>query len=344
MTPAEVRAQIAAADTAPIYLVESDDLPSRQEVTQAFLALVDEGLQAFNVATFFARDATTAADRDALFGDVLAAARTLPMMAPRRLVVVHDAEALLTPKRTKDEDEVAPAKRRAKAATPAEEFEAYLERPEPTTTLVLETAGLDRGRRVSKLLLARAAVVDCGALRSVEDLARWLRARLDRDEMQMEPAAVKALVEAVGYNAPKGPRDAPTLNLPRLRAEVDKLVLYAAGESTITAAHVRDVVIPVDESAGIFALIDVVRQGQAAAALREVDALLEGGSAAPMILGLVRTAAGQLRPDARARRALAAVLDADLALKTSRGEPRHVLERLVVELCGTVLPRPDAGR
>ena len=80
MTPAQVRAQIAAGDTAPVYLVESDDLPSRQEVAQAFMALVDEGLHAFNVATFFARDATTAGDRDALYTAILGAARTLPMM------------------------------------------------------------------------------------------------------------------------------------------------------------------------------------------------------------------------------------------------------------------------
>ena len=87
-----------------------------------------------------------------------------------------------------------------------------------------------------------------------------------------------------------------------------------------------------------------MKSGNAAAAVREVDALFEAGSAAPMILGLVRTAAGKLRPDARARRALSAVLDADLAIKTSRGEPRYVLERLVVELCGSVLERPAPGR
>lgn len=333
MTPAQVRAQIAAGDTAPVYLIESDDLPSRQEVAQAFLALIDEGLHAFNVATFFARDATTAGDRDALYSDILSAARTMPMMAPRRLVIVHDAEALLAPKRVKDDDGDTAAKpRRAKAATPAEEFEAYLQRPEPTTTLVLETAGLDRGRRVTKLLLAHAAVVNTAELKTVDDVARWLAARLDRDEMRIEPAAVRALVDAIG------------VELPRLRSEIDKLVLYAAGESTITAAHVRDLVVSVDESSGVFALIDFVAAGQAAAALREVEALLEAGSPPPMILGLVRTAAGKLRPEARARRAIAAVLDADLAIKSSRGEPRHVLERLVVELCGTVLERPAAGR
>jgi len=333
VTPAQVRLQIAAGDTAPVYVVESEDVPSRQEVTQGFLALVDDGLHAFNVATFFARDATTAGDRDALFTAILATARTLPMMAPRRLVIVHDAEALLTPKRARDDEATEPAARkRSRGATPAEEFEAYLERPEPTTTLVLDTAGLDRGRRVTKLLLARATTVNCGDLKTGDDLARWLSARLERDEMGIEPAAVRALVDAVG------------LELPRIRAEIDKLVLYAAGESTITAAHVRDVVTPIDEPSGVFALVDVLKQGNAAGALREVEALVESGSPAPMILGLVRTAAGQLRPDARARRALAAVLDADLALKSSRGEPRHVLDRLVVELCGQVLPRPAAGR
>ncbi len=219
-----------------------------------------------------------------------------------------------------------------RSSTPAEEFEAYVQRPEPTTTLVLETAGLDRGRRVAKLLLAHAAVVNCAELRTAEDLARWLSVRLDRDEMRIEPAATRALVDAVG------------LDLGRIRSEIDKLVLYAAGESTITAAHVRDVVMPVDDSSGVFALIDFLKSGNAAAAAREVEALFESGSPGPMILGLIRTAAGQLRPDARARRALSAVLDADLALKTSRGEPRYVLERLVVELCGSVLERPAPGR
>ena len=336
------RASIAAGDTAPVYLVESDDLPSRQEVAQAFTALVDEGLHAFNVATFFARDATTAGDRDALYSAILGAARTLPMMVPRRLVVVHDAEALLTPRRGRDDDAPEPAaKRRARSLSPAEDFEAYLERPEPTTTLVLETAGLDRGRRVTKLLLAKAAVVNCGELRRADDLSRWLATRLDRDEMRIEPAAVTALLETVGWIPGAGER---SINLPRIRSEIDKLVLYAAGESTITAAHVRDLVIPLDESSGVFALIDMLKRGDAAAAVREVETLMEGGAAGPMILGQIRAAAGQLRPDARARRALSAVLDADLALKSSRGDPRHVLECLVVELCGAVLERPALER
>ena len=346
MTPAQVRVQIAAGDTAPVYLVESDDPASRQEVAQAFLALVDEGLHAFNVATFFARDATTAADRDALYTAILSAARTLPMMAPRRLLIVHDAEALLAPKRVKDDEaaEAVPKGKRAMAATPAEEFEAYLQRPEPTTTLVLETGGLDRGRRVTRLLLAHAAIVNCAELRTAADVARWLAARLDRDEMRIEPAAVQALIEAVGWRQVRGSRDERAMDLARLRSEVDKLVLYAAGESIISAAHVRDVVMPSEEPGEDFALGKAVGAGNATACLKELDALLNSGMPPPMALGQVRAAVGKLRPDARAKRAMTAVLEADLAIKSSRGEPRHVLERLVVELCGNVLERPVAGR
>ena len=328
MTPAQVRAAIAAGTPAPIYLLESDDVPSRLELSQAFLGLVEEGLEAFNTASFHARAASNAGDRDALLSAILSAARTLPMMAPRRVVLVHDAEALLTPKRAKDEEPAdAPAvpgtgKRRPRGTTPAEDFEAYVERPEPLTTLVLDASSLDRGRRITKLLLKHALVVDCGTLDTPADAARWITTRLDRDEMTMDGAAITALIDAAG------------LRLPRIRSAIDTLVLYAAGEGAITTTHVRDVVVPVEEPGEDFALGKAIWNGNAAAALREIDAQFEAGAVAPMILGQIRAAVIRLRPDARARDALRTVLETDLAIKSSQGEPRFVLERLVVAVCG----------
>ena len=327
MTPAQVRAAIAAGTPAPIYLLESDDVPSRLELSQAFLGLVEEGLEAFNTASFHGRDAASAADRDTMLSAIVSAARTMPMMAPRRVLLVHDAEALLAPKRAKD-DEPAPAavagtgKRRARSATPAEDFEAYVEGPEPMTTLVLDVASLDRTRRITKLLLKHALVVDCGTLDTPADAARWIKARLDRDEMTMDVAAINALIDAAG------------LRLPRIRSAIETLVLYAAGEGAITAAHVREVVIPVEEPGEDFALGKAIWNGNPAAALREIDAQFEAGAMAPMILGQIRAAVIRLRPDARARQALKKVVDTDLAIKSSQGEPRFVLERLVVEICG----------
>ena len=41
--------------------------------------------------------------------------------------------------------------------------------------------------------------------------------------------------------------EATGLSLGRIRAEVDKLVLYAAGESAVTERHIRDLVMPEHE-------------------------------------------------------------------------------------------------
>ena len=346
MTPAQVRAQIASGTTHPIYLLESDDAPSRYDLAQAFLALVDEGLHAFNTAAFHAREAGNAGDRDQMLSAILGAARTLPMMAPRRVILVHDAEFLLTPRKTKDEEpppaEAPAGKRQGRATTPAEDFEAYVAAPEPLTTIVLDAPSLDRGRRVTRLLLQKAMVVDCGQLNSVDDVFRWMLNQVEKEEMTTSRSAAQALVDAIGYLPLRHAKDIPRIDLTRVRSETDKLVLYAAGEREVTAEHVRDVVVSEDESQGTFAIIDLVSSGRTAEALRELGALVEAGSPAPMIVGLLRAAVARIRPDGRARRALGLIFAADLAIKTSRGEPRYVLEKLIVEICAGA-PGTPAG-
>ena len=106
MKPAEVRKQIKPArprrSTCSKATICSRGTTWRSE----FAALVDEGLHAFNVQSFYANEATSA--RGARSDDrraSLAAARTLPMMAPRRVLLVHEAERLLSPRKGKDEEQ-----------------------------------------------------------------------------------------------------------------------------------------------------------------------------------------------------------------------------------------------
>ena len=47
----------------------------------------------------------------------------------------------------------------------------------------------------------------------------WITKRLEKDELTIEPKALTLLLETTG------------LSLGRIRAEIEKLVLYAAGES-----------------------------------------------------------------------------------------------------------------
>jgi DNA polymerase III delta subunit len=323
-TPAEVRKLIKSGKTGPLYLLEGDDLQSRHDLALEFANLVDEGLQAFNVQSFYANEATNASGRDQLIGSLLSTARTLPMMADRRVVIVHEAERLLAPKRARDDDdqgELDLPKKGKRGATPAEELEAYVENPEPMTTMVFVAGALDAGRRIVKLLRKTADVVDCGSLESPREAAMWIQKRLEKDELAIEPKALNLLLQTTG------------LSLGRIRAEVEKLVLYAAGEATVTVAHVKDLVIPENESEGVFALIDAVRNSNAPRALLEISALIDAGVQPPLILGQLRAAAIQLRNDMRVRNGLEAVLRTDVAIKSSAGTPQHLLECLAVELC-----------
>lgn len=323
-TVAEIRKQIKSGKTGPLYLLEGDDLQSRHDLANEFANVVDEGLQAFNVQSFYGNEATNASGRDQLIGSLLSNARTLPMMAPRRIIVLHEADRLLAPKRAKEEDggEVdTPKKGKRAATTPAEELEAYIEQPELMTTLVFVSGPLDANRRVVKLLRKHADSVDCGTLHDAREAAIWITRRLEKDELTIDPKAISLLLQTTG------------LTLGRIRPEIEKLVLYAAGESTITPAHVKDLVVPQEESEGTFALMEAVQNANASRALREVSALLDSGIQPPVILGQLRAATIRLRPDARVKGGLEAVFRTDLAIKSSAGTPQYLLECLVVELC-----------
>ena len=70
-TPADVRKQIAAGDTDPIYLLQGEDDVEKSALASEFAELVDEGLRAFNVERIHAGEMTSGdklADMILLFG------------------------------------------------------------------------------------------------------------------------------------------------------------------------------------------------------------------------------------------------------------------------------------
>src|SRR5690349_3927268 len=98
-TPAAVRTQIAAGNPGPVYLLQGEDEIEKAALGREFEELVEDGLQAFNVERMHAGDLTSGDKIAAFVSSLVSAARTLPMMAPRRVVMVLHAEALLIPKR-----------------------------------------------------------------------------------------------------------------------------------------------------------------------------------------------------------------------------------------------------
>lgn len=301
-SPATVRKQIASGTTDPVYLIVGEDEEEKTGLTAAFEEVVEEELRPFNVDRLYGGETTLAA--------VMEAARTLPMLAPRRIVTVLRAERLLIPKRESD-----------KTARDLEAFEAFIKTPEPHATVVLEAGALDRRRKLVVALFKRATVVDCVGLENAGDALRWVRAEVQRRALAMEADAMRLLVARAGAD------------IARLRADFERVALYAMREATIRRSDVEAVVGPA-VSQDDWAVARAIEQGAADVALRELALVLDAGAAPLMVLGQLGWVARTKLAAARVPAAVSALYRTDLAFKASGGDGRVLLERLVVELCG----------
>ena len=305
LTPAALRQRIASGDLAPVYLLVGDDEHEKGVLAGAFADTIDDGLRAFNLDRFHGDDVG--------LENVLAAARIVPVMAPRRIVIALRAERMLQPTRESE------ASRRALDA-----LEDYLETPCPETTLVLVASGLDERRRIAKQLRARAAVVRCGAPEDAVSARRWIQERLREAGREADAAAVRLLSDVAGRGAAS------------LRNAVERLLLYVDAGATITTAHVCEVVgSSATRATDDWAVARAIEQGATDRALRELGLALDAGAVPHMVLGQLAWVARTKLAAARVKPAIAAVFRTDFALKQSGGEPRILLERLVVDLCGT---------
>lgn len=301
LSAAALRKQIADGEAAPLYVLVGQDDIEKSEVAAQFGELVEEGLRPFNVERLYGADAKV--------DELIDIANTLPMMAPRRVVIIAEAEKLLVPRR---ESQAADAEQ--------ERLAAFLTSPPPHAIVVFVCGPLDMRRRVVKLLLKQAQVVECGAIESHADAERWVTARAARERVTFAPGAIAALIERAG------------LDIVRLRAGFDRLVLYAMGQPAIGVEDVREAVPPGPETEEDFGIANAVRDRDAAGALRQLGAALDRGAVPVMVLGQLRWIAEKM-PPARIGAAIDAVFRTDVALKSSGGDPRILLERLVVELC-----------
>jgi DNA polymerase-3 subunit delta len=300
LSPAQLRKQLKSGDTDPLYMLVGQDDAEKANVAAEFAEMVEEGLRAFNFERLYGGEMEV--------DDLLHAARMLPMMAPRRVIVVLEAEKLLVPKRE------------SKAADEAlERLEAFIKTPPSHATVVFVCGAIDGRRRVVKRLREQASVVDCGTIENAADAELWVKTRAAREGATLDPGAVRVLVERGGND------------VVRLRSALERVLLYALGQPTITADDVKQVVAPAPDIQEDFGIANAIRDGDAAAALRQLGAALDAGAIPFVLMGQLRWVA-EKTPSPRIREAIEAVFRTDLALKSSGGDPRILLERLVVEL------------
>lgn len=334
LTAGQLRSACKSGRLPSILVIVGDDEQEKSELITAVQRVVEADLEAFNVQRFYSDDAD--------LSDVVSAARTVPLLGDWRVVVLSRIERLFKRGGKKADDDDAADAVDEPGSTKLAPLEEYVSRPVEGTVLVLVGSDINRATRLGKLLVKHAAMVECWGLKADKDTKGYnavpaalskaagiVKDRIRAAGMTISEDAVVPLLEHCGTN------------IAVLRGDLDRLLLYCAGRSAITRADVLQVVggaTQIDE----WAMTRAIEQGAAGPALRELALALESGAAPYQVLGqlawLVRANMVNFAPT-RVGVAIDAVFRTDQALKGSGGEPRLLLERLVVELCG-----PPSGR
>jgi DNA polymerase-3 subunit delta len=291
----------------------------------------------------FNHDRGTARERRGV--DIVAMCKTLPVMAPRRLVEIKDADSL------HDAD--------------VEVLAAYLESPSPETVLLLVFGEVDLRSKLPKLLEKSKSALLC---------------RFDHPKDREMPSLVLRRAKKLGLKVDGNAADALALtvgtDLTLLERALEKLAIAVDEGAPITAAavsqHVADThledafafvraVAVADRKEAIrgAAQLQAAREeplrliGLLAWQLRQVAqarALLDDGRDPAQELRLfgdraapVLKAARALSPERHARR-LVQLAEADVGLKSSRQPPWLLMMRLIHELTVTepVAKKPAA--
>ena len=333
---AALRAHIKAGKLAPLYLLVGEDVKLVERLVDAVEATIDEADRPFAVERIYA------AEPGGSPIDIAAAARVFPMLGDRRIVIVLRAERLLKPKRASKTPEPETDDDTAEGADASIDFtplEDYVASPVPSTTLVFVATEIDRGRRFTKRLVERADTVLFGGMQANTSAgrrdARTAAADLARDEVvragrTIDPAALGLLVDRAGGD------------ITRLRGDLERLLLYTEGQKRISRDDVAEVASADTAVEDDWAVINAIADGNAGRALDETGRRLDRGDSPHALVGQLRwwVSVRLVEADpARVRPALDALLRTDLALKSSGGDERILVERLVVELTGKPVAR-----
>ena len=314
---------MTTVENKPIYVLHGTDTFLRDAHRQEIItALIGESDPQTCVASY---------DADAELAAVLDDLRTLPFLAPRRVVMVRDADAFITAHRS--------------------QLEVYLETPVETASLILTVSSWPKNTRLFKLVDRVGMTVDCAPAEK-GDLRGWLTDAAARRGKKLANDAAELLGEWVG------------LDRASLDGEIEKLSLYVGQRDTITLADVSALVTSTAGPAP-FALSDALTASDTRAALTalgqmltvrgeefkslgmiawhlrrvvKVQQMLAGGKSLDAAKKSVRIYHPQLgrlmkqRPMAKLTGDFRRLLQTDRAMKTG-ANPTAALQHLVVSLC-----------
>jgi DNA polymerase-3 subunit delta len=340
VTPDQALLQAKKGELLSVYLVVGEEQLLRDKVIAALrAAALGGGVPAFNEDKFTAGEASV--------DKVIAAAQTVPMMAPRRFVLVRGVERW---------DGGSPEEDDARRGTPLDRLAEYVAKPVDSSCLVLVATKLDGRRKLAAVAKKNGLIVACDPLDD-RALVEWVLAQARARGNAMEREVAELLAQIAGPE------------LAYVNDAIERLALYAGEGNAITEQSVVECVARV-RTADTWALVDAVGARDLGSALRMLVDVYDPRDRGLPLLGALAWSIRQLlrfqcavaqgaSPEDAARRAgvfqpfrarelsgkvrafrgkdlercLLVLAETDLALKSSRRPADAILEDMLTRLC-----------
>jgi DNA polymerase III subunit delta len=233
----------------PVYVLYGTDAFLRDAQREEILSLA--------VGDADPQTALRVFDSDVELAEVLDELRTIPFLAPRRVVIVRDADGFVSAHRT--------------------QLETFLESAPSTSTLILMVNSWPSNTRLFKLVKRIGLATECNV--PARGLERFLTQSATKRGKKIARDAAQLLAEWVGAD------------LARLDGEMEKLALYVDPREVIDASDVAALVTATAGPAS-FALRNALTDGDSRAALKALGLMLTQRGEEFKVLGMI---ASQLR-------------------------------------------------
>lgn len=227
----ELRRQLAAKTTlAPVYLLHGEEGYYIDELVKDFEALVPEEERDFNLYILYAPESGVET--------VMDVCHRYPMMAERQVVIVKEAQAI--------------------RADQLNKLHSYVERPNPTTVLVISCRGAQaKGKELLAAVKKNGVIFESKRL-SERNVLPVISDLIKEKRLNVDPKALSMLRDYIG------------VDLARLYNEIDKLALILGPGAMITPEAIeRNIGISKDYNN--FELVDAVNTRNAAKAFAIVE-------------------------------------------------------------------------
>jgi DNA polymerase III subunit delta len=330
MKPEEFDKDVREGGNGPLYYLYGDEPYLIERGVKRLMArVVPPDFREFNLNVFYGGEVKGEA--------IMETAQTLPMFAERRVVLI----------------------KRSGALSPAalELLSGYVQDPCPSTCLIFQGDKIDQRKKFFLDLKKNCAMVEFKRPYD-NQLGPFIREEATRLGKRIETPAIELLAYYVGSN------------LQELVAQMEKLADYAAKRETITVDDVRTIASDTKVDT-VFDLANALGGRNLTGAFRCLRTLLRDGEAPLYILNMitrhfrqlwrvkelmdkkhspqeiskaagvhsfyVRGVMDQAKGNSRdeLRTVFESIYKTDLALKSSGGKPADLMERLVLDLCGS---------